>query len=85
MSLILFFFGLHEFSAKALIVFFCSFLCLSKETNQRKDTTPKNSQILLSHFPPTSCHAKFGVHTGRGLPTALLTSKFELLLDAAVA
>ena len=26
-----------------------SFLCLSKETNQRKDTTPKNSQILLSH------------------------------------
>jgi hypothetical protein len=26
-----------------------NFVCLSKETNQRKDTTPKNTAILLSH------------------------------------
>jgi len=67
MPLILFFFGLHEFSAKALIVFFCSFLyplfdcfsekrmnfvCLFKETNQRKDTTPYQvrGRLKLSNF-----------------------------------
>jgi hypothetical protein len=39
----------------------------------KKDTTPKNSQILLSHKANhTNCHAKFGVHTGRGQPTARL-------------
>jgi hypothetical protein len=49
-----------------------SFLCLSKETNQRKDPTPKNTAILLSHKANhTDCHAKFCVHTGRGQPTAL--------------
>lgn len=29
------------------------FLCLSKESNRRKDTTPKNTSILLSHIPTT--------------------------------
>jgi hypothetical protein len=29
------------------------FLCMPKESNQRKGTTPKNTAILLSHFQTT--------------------------------
>jgi hypothetical protein len=44
------------------------FLCMPKESNQRKGTTPKDTSILLSHRANrTNCHAKFCVRAGRGL------------------
>ena len=75
----------------SIIILFCSFLCLSKETKQRKDTTPKDTAILLSHRANhTNCHAKFCVRAGRGLPTHVikrvcLITTFNLRPDVSAA
>jgi hypothetical protein len=43
---------------------------LSKETNQRKDTTRKKHCYFALALPDrTNCHAKYCVHTTRGQPT----------------
>jgi hypothetical protein len=47
----------------------------------KKDPTPKDTAILLSHKANhTNCHAKFCVRAGRGLPTALFNTKLGRLL-----
>ncbi len=49
------------------------FLCLSKESNQKKiHHAQKHVDFALAHPDHTNCHAKSCVHTGRGLPNALL-------------
>jgi hypothetical protein len=42
----------------------------------KKDTTPKDTAILLSHGANhTNFHAKFCVRAGRGLPTPITLAK----------